>query len=642
MRNFYKIVENDYFVLVYLIVISLLFFHPNLTGHGTTGWDTHDLIFVNFLYFTDAISSGYIPFWNPFIQSGVFFPNLNLSGLFTPFQLLFVFLAQIFNPAIVFEWMVQSYILFGGIGVYLYFKKIGISYQIAAFGTVAYVLSVLITFTGQISFVVSLSGFPWLLLFVHLVREGRYSFVPVALIGSISGCFLVAGYPWMNFVNGVLVVLYALSIGEKQKTFYIQVFFMLCFMAIIYLLFMLPGIMDLKFNYSLFNGDFINVEPRLRSMGVQPATFGYHSVFQALVNVIDPRLASYRTWVQGVGLLVGFAFILTLFSRYLNVTKNQVFWFFVGVVGVFYASSLSLGITHYINEIPIFNANRWMALGLFYTCIALIFITTYRLEKTSYFLKTYFVKYAFILILTNILYFFYAFTPHLNDSFYAQKVENRVKSVEFTENKRFMVPNNPSFYSFNDDWVLKKMLYNHGYNNLGNPWYWQFKGFDFIEEVVSVTRDVKQSDPYQRISADTDNTFYPKYTKNITYFFPSFGVDDSSINFSLDESFNYKINSILVSPNETKIELVSSNSALISFNSPYAPGWNVYINGEKHKLVKVNGIFMGVVIPNKGSYEVKFRFDPLTAYISFSLAYLIIFILIIILVLQQRTVQKQR
>ena len=118
-----KLYLSKYLYLIYLLTIILLFFKQNLIGLAVTGWDTHDLGFKNFLFFSDSIKNGHIPFWNHYIQSGVFFQTLNNAYLYSIFQTPFLLLSQFLNPVIVFEWMIQSYILIGGVGSYLYFKS---------------------------------------------------------------------------------------------------------------------------------------------------------------------------------------------------------------------------------------------------------------------------------------------------------------------------------------------------------------------------------------------------------------------------------------------------------------------------------------------------------------------------------------
>src|SRR5262249_14868093 len=59
--------------LVLLTVMVGIFFSPQLVG-GTTQWDGVDVHYSSQRYFSDAVRSGHLPFWTPYISSG--FPFL--------------------------------------------------------------------------------------------------------------------------------------------------------------------------------------------------------------------------------------------------------------------------------------------------------------------------------------------------------------------------------------------------------------------------------------------------------------------------------------------------------------------------------------------------------------------------------------
>lgn len=155
-----KNVEN---IIILIVTLSTwaLFFKTPLLNEGYTGWDTHDLGFVNFLYFSDSLKNGIIPLWNNFIQSGAFFPNfLNIDDFF-PFQLFFIGLSWALNPLFTYDLMIQAVVLIGGIGSYLLFRFWTKDKLIAVFGSIAFV-SLLIPIIGQKMFIVSLSSLPWI------------------------------------------------------------------------------------------------------------------------------------------------------------------------------------------------------------------------------------------------------------------------------------------------------------------------------------------------------------------------------------------------------------------------------------------------------------------------------------------------
>ncbi len=693
-----KIFFAKYSILAWLLLICLIFFGKNLFGMRITTWDTHDLGFVNFLYFSDALKSGYIPFWNPYIQSGVFFPSLNNIGLYTIFQLPFVFISWIFNPAIVFEWMIQSYIIFGGLGVYLYFLEIKIERSIAILGSTAYVLSVLIYFTGQYGFIVSLSILPWMLYLYHKIENNKLSVIQIILIGTLIGMYFSSGYPWMNFVNLTIFILYVIIFGYKKNKIlsniiYQKIFLLIIFILIIYILLLLPALMNINFNYSLFSGDFYSYEPRLRSLGIQAPQLLYNTIFDAIIGSIDFNLygrnlpSNIPLWFKGIGLIVFAIFIFTLFNNKIKIDKFQIFWFVIVLFFLLYSSAVSVHIISITNYIPFFNSNRWFGLGIIYVSIGLIFISIYKFnisckgyykgefilfskqniiilllsiilimtnKPASYFmifllllmpiylpylLKKFKSMMIFVLIFINII-TFYKLHNHTywitSASLYTQQINNRNIVTEYTNNNRDIYKSNRYIYN-NQDWILKKIPSTHGYNNLGNPWYWYFKNHNFTSNIISVTRDLKLLKEASRKDFNTDNQFYDDYVKQIDYIQSNVGIfKEDYIKIVNDGDFKFNIINILTTPNSTKVNLEISDSSIISFNTIFTPGWNIYVNGKKSNLIKTNGFFMGVYLDKKGLYNIEFKFEPYLIYYIFAIVYSIIIILLFLSLIEHK------
>lgn len=157
--------KNDGLSIFAVAVFTWLacFIKP-IIGRTYTSWDTHDLAFVNFLYFSDALKEGYILLWNHFIQSVTFFPHFFNIGIYSPFQLIFVVLSWFISPVYTYELMLQASAIVGGIGAYLLIRISTQDRMIALFGATAFSAVVLVTVVGQIMFLFSLSSFPWILL----------------------------------------------------------------------------------------------------------------------------------------------------------------------------------------------------------------------------------------------------------------------------------------------------------------------------------------------------------------------------------------------------------------------------------------------------------------------------------------------
>ena len=195
-------------LLCFLMPTILIFSRQKLIDHAFTGWDTHDLSFVNFVYFRDCLASGHIPLWNPFIQSGTFFPSFFQIGFFSPFEFSFALLALILPPLPVYEWMIQFVVLMGGIGGYVFFRSIDVDHDLSCLGATILTITTLVINIGQIWFIFALGALPWMLAIAHAIVEGKWRLSAYPVFGIIFGFAYACGYPWMNLVNTVLFASY--------------------------------------------------------------------------------------------------------------------------------------------------------------------------------------------------------------------------------------------------------------------------------------------------------------------------------------------------------------------------------------------------------------------------------------------------
>lgn len=60
----------------------------------------------------------------------------------------------------------------------------------------------------------------------------------------------------------------------------------------------------------------------------------------------------------------------------------------------------------------------------------------------------------------------------------------------------------------------------------------------------------------------------------------------------------------------TRLEVSLTEGRFLLFNEYYDKEWNVYINGEKAELLKANYLMRAVYLPEQGTYEVVFRYEP--------------------------------
>ena len=384
-------------IRIALIILGtwLVCFVKPIFGITYTSWDTHDLYFASFLYFSDALKIGFFPLWNHFIQSGTFFPNLNNIGLFSPFQLIFVVLSWVISPLYAYELMVQMVVLIGGIGGFLVCRFCTNDRLIALFGATAFAVVVLMPIVGQFAMLVSLSSFPWLIFACTKLMDGRggkFRNLALAVLGAL---YLVSGYLWMNLIHLAIAAIFSLGLiastylkaGSHQKKAVVSsvVDLMMFFgtLVLFYGCLMLPGYLSMNFNYSLFVGDYDNPEPRLRNL-VTSHHYAYSSIYKALVGAIDPRIiindgpwmADAVRWSWGSGWVLGVLFLAVSTKKYIG---QQLFWLGLMIVALLYASGDSNFMGKLVEMTPILNANRWWFIGVTYATICMVFLVIPRL-----------------------------------------------------------------------------------------------------------------------------------------------------------------------------------------------------------------------------------------------------------------------
>ena len=68
--------------------------------------------------------------------------------------------------------------------------------------------------------------------------------------------------------------------------------------------------------------------------------------------------------------------------------------------------------------------------------------------------------------------------------------------------------------------------------------------------------------------------------------------------------FNYEADYVRIGVN-------AARGGLLVLGDAYYPGWEATVNGEPAEIVRANGLFRGVFVP-EGRHEVAFRYRPLS------------------------------
>jgi hypothetical protein len=79
--------------------------------------------------------------------------------------------------------------------------------------------------------------------------------------------------------------------------------------------------------------------------------------------------------------------------------------------------------------------------------------------------------------------------------------------------------------------------------------------------------------------------------------------------------------------NSVKLNVTAEEDSFMVFSDNYYPGWSAFVDNEKTKIYRVNGILKGIIFP-AGNHEVIFKYTPPYFFIS-GIVSIISFILII-------------
>lgn len=685
-----------------LAAIQMVFFHDNLFGWSYTGWDTHDWIFVNFLYLSDAIRDSGIPLWNHFIQSGNFLPSFNNTGLYTLFYAPFIAASWVMNSMRSFELMIQVVILIGSLGAYLFFKVRGVDRLVAFLGATFYSLALLMPITGQLAFVFSFASLPWMLIVatkavtIERQNKNKFELARVLILPISISLFIASGYVWLNFVNFLVAFFWGLTLIFTERVdcrsidkvkMVVRLVGALTLVGILYLMLIGPGLMNLLNYYSIFNGDFISPEPRMR--GLSPVqNYSYGNIISALLGIIDPRFAIKQaeifqdirlTWSYGVGLVV----VLLAFLLPSDTKKSGKYWWLVFIVFLLYSIGNSYGIDKIIRRLPVLNANRWWFVGAYYCSISLIMIAIFKLD--DYFKASDAVNYGarmliclavILLCATNtighfrylsigiaalifVLFYFkrklrggavilllvfsmlefltlrgtsdsYKFSSVPDAGDYYRMVDARNINTTITKNYK-KLSDSKDYVFYDIDWFLNKIPIAHGYNHIGNPLYWFLKNDSSIGKIAFIGDGLRIERNISRAGSENDNVFAIALANDVleNSLTPTVSAQDFDACINSNKK-NGNIKSIAIRPNDALIIIENTGPTFLVFNNVYYRGWSVSVDGQDVPINIANRIFMGVCINKPGVHALEFSFRPLRDILLLSFPNLLLLVVVLL------------
>lgn len=175
------------------------------------------LIYPSLNYFATSLRQGYIPFWTPYVCSGMPFMAVALDAFYPINWISPLFVKGGILPFAIVEILVIFHILLGGFFTYLYTKEIKLSNFGALISALTFMLSGFLI-THSIHFLVNtFAWLPLILLFIHKsLTSGKYIY---SILGGVFfGISILAGFPQFTLHISYIIVLYILfyAIGVKR------------------------------------------------------------------------------------------------------------------------------------------------------------------------------------------------------------------------------------------------------------------------------------------------------------------------------------------------------------------------------------------------------------------------------------------
>ena len=87
-------------------------------------------------------------------------------------------------------------------------------------------------------------------------------------------------------------------------------------------------------------------------------------------------------------------------------------------------------------------------------------------------------------------------------------------------------------------------------------------------------------------------------------------------------------------PNEVAIESKTQSSVILLLTDTYYPGWKVYLDGVQTKLLKADGVYKAVDVP-QGRHEIVFKYDPLSFKIGLVTSVMSVIVLLLVLLYEK-------
>lgn len=160
--------------------------------------------------------------------------------------------------------------------------------------------------------------------------------------------------------------------------------------------------------------------------------------------------------------------------------------------------------------------------------------------------------------------------------------------------------------------------------------YENLQAFDRAYTVHSVAYAKDEQDALRLMQ---DKSFNPATT----------AIVESSIPIGAVSEINDQDNIQIINYGSTSITLecqMKSNGLLV-LSDLFYPGWCAQVNGERANILRTNDVMRGIYL-EEGTYTIEFSYRPIPLYIGFFISLLTILIYVIVLVMRNKKITKER